>query len=151
MFGLRDIRTFMRTAGALRSSPKLRFLRGRGGGVSKRGWFQNYFGRAGKRLAAGTSAGGQSQDVSQAESCHELVLAALADARFHFRTVPSIAAETGVPESSVRSILEAHASDVRKVPLRDGNGNFLYTLRSRPRTAREILAETRASLAGSSE
>jgi hypothetical protein len=119
--------------------------------VLKRGWFQNYFGRAGKRLAAGTCAGGQRQDVSQTRTCQELVLAALADERFHFRTVPSIAAETGVPENSVRSILETHASGVRKVPLRDGKGNFLYTLRSRPRTAREILAETRASLAGSSK
>lgn len=117
----------------------------------KRGWLQNYFGRAGKKLAAGTSAGSQRQDISHTKACHDLVLAALADARFHFRTVPSIAAETGVPESSVRSILEQHANDVRKVPLRDGNGNFLYTLRSRPRTAREILAETRASLAGSTE
>ncbi len=117
----------------------------------KSGWFQNYFGRAGKRLAAGTSACGRNQELSQTKVCQDLVLAALADARFHFRTVPSIAAETGIPESSVRSILEAHANDVRKVPLRDGNGNFLYTLRSRPRTAREILAETRASLAGSTK
>jgi hypothetical protein len=119
--------------------------------VLKSGWFQNYFGRAGKRLAAGTSAGSQRQDLSQSKACHELVLAALADARFHFRTVPAIAAETGIPEVSVRSILAAHTEEVRKLPLRDGNGNFLYTLRSRPRTAREILAETRASLAGSTK
>jgi len=118
--------------------------------VSKSSWFQNYFGRAAKKLAAGTSAGSQQGTiVSVSKSCHELVLAALADARFHFRTVPSIAAETGISEASVRSILEAHPDDVRKAPLHDGNGNFLYTLRSRPRTAREILAETRASLAGS--
>jgi hypothetical protein len=117
----------------------------------KSGWFKNYFGRADKKLAAGTSAGSQTQDVSSSKSCHDLVLAALADTRFHFRTVPSIAAQTGIPEAAVRSILEAHACDVRKVPLRDGDGNFLYTLRSRPRTAREILAETRASLAGSTK
>lgn len=117
----------------------------------KSGWFQNYFGRAGKRLAAGTSGSGQGCDGASSKVCHDLVIAALADARFHFRTVPSIAAETGIPEVSVRSILEAHADEVRKVPLRDGNGNFLYTLRSRPRTAREILAETRASLAGSTK
>lgn len=117
----------------------------------KSGWFQNYFGRAGKRLAAGTSAGSQGCDGASSKARHELVLAALADARFHFRTIPAIAAETGIPEGFVRSILEAHADDVRKLPLRDGNGYFLYTLRSRPRTAREILAETRASLAGSTK
>ncbi|HEX3683086.1 MAG TPA: hypothetical protein VHU83_11145 [Bryobacteraceae bacterium] len=122
-----------------------------GGGVLRSGWFQSYFGRAGKRLAAGTSAGAQRQDLYQSKGCHDLVLTALADARFHFRTVPAIAAETGIPEASVRSILEAHPDEVRKLPLRDGNGHFLYTLRSRPRTAREILAETRASLAGSTK
>lgn len=117
----------------------------------KSGWFQNYFGRAAKRLAAGTAAGSPGQDASVAKTCQELVLAALADSRFHFRTVPSIAAETGLPELSVRSILEAHSEEVRKAPLHDRNGNFLYALRSRPRTAREILAETRASLAGTKD
>lgn len=116
----------------------------------KSGWFRNYFGKAGKRLAAGTSGGGQGCDGASTKACHDLVLAALADARFHFRTVSSIAAETRMAEAAVRSILEMHADEVRKAPLRDENGNLLYTLRSRPRTAREILAETQASLAGSS-
>lgn len=117
----------------------------------KSGWFRNYLGRAGKRRAAATFAGSQGRDCASSRTYEELVLGALADARFHFRTVPSIAAETGIPEVSVRAILEAHGGDVRKAPLHDEHGNFLYTLRSRPRTAREILAETRASLAGSSK
>ncbi|MBV9759707.1 MAG: hypothetical protein JO340_03995 [Acidobacteriaceae bacterium] len=118
--------------------------------MSKSGWLRNYFGRAGKRLAAGTAAGGPGCEGVSSKAHNDLVLAALADARFHFRTVPSIAAETGIPETWVRCILES-SEDVRKAPLCDESGNYLYTLRSRPRTAREILAETRASLAGSSK
>lgn len=113
-------------------------------------WFRKYFGRIGKKMAMGTSVGSQGADVYQ-KVCSELVLATLADERFHYRTVPNISAETGLPEASVQALLEQHKGEVRKVALHDGKGNFLYTLRSRSRTAREILAETRASLAGSSQ
>lgn len=116
----------------------------------KRGWF-GCFVKAGRKLAEGISGRTRRECACRNESRHEQVLAALADERYQFRTVPSISAETGIPEDSVRSILEAHAGDVRKAPLHDMKGNVLYTLRSRPRTAREILAETRASLAGSSK
>jgi hypothetical protein len=120
-----------------------------GGVVFKSSWFRKYFGNVGRRLAAGVSAAGSSQPASDPKVRAGLVLAALADERFHFRTVPTIAAETGIPETIVRSILEQHREEVRKVPLYDAGNSFLYTLRSRPRTAREILAETRAFLAGS--
>jgi hypothetical protein len=116
----------------------------------KGSWFRNYFGKASKKLAMGTSVGGPGCEEARSKTHHELVLLALADARFQFRTAPSIAAETGMTEMLVRCILESN-ENVRKAPLCDENGNFLYTLRSRPRTAREILAETRASLAGSSK
>lgn len=116
----------------------------------KGGWLRNYFGKAAKKAAAGTSAGSPGCEDAPVKANHELVLAALGDERFHFRTVPGIAVETGMTEMLVRCILESH-EDVRKAPLCDENGNYLYTLRSRPRTAREILAETRASLAGSSK
>jgi hypothetical protein len=119
-------------------------------GVLRRSWFLNYFAKFGKKLAAGMSAGSRTREVCQQETCDEQIMAALADARFQYRTIPGIAAEIGIPEATVRSILEARAGEVRKVSLHDGNGNVLYTLRSRPRSAREILAETRASLAGSS-
>jgi hypothetical protein len=118
--------------------------------VSGRGWFQNWLGSVGQKLAQWDSER-RRRCACENESRHEQVLAALADERYQFRTVPNIAAETGISEDSVRSILEAHAADVRKLALHDGKGNVLYTLRSRPRTAREILAETRASLAGSSK
>lgn len=78
-------------------------------------------------------------------------MSALSDERYAFRTAPSIAKETGLSESSVQSLLEEHTDAVRRAPLHDENGHPLYTLRCRPRTAREILAETRAFLAGSSK
>lgn len=116
----------------------------------RRSRFLKYFAKFSKKLAAAMAAGSQTREVCHKETCDGQVMAALADSRFQYRTIPGITAETGIPEATVRSILEARASAVRKVSLHDGSGNVLYTLRSRPRSAREILAETRASLAGSS-
>jgi hypothetical protein len=110
---------------------------------------QSYFRSLGKKTAAATSAGAQVQRGPAAAGNLNAVLEAITDQRFHFRTIPSIAAETGMPEREVRSILEKHTDEVRRAPLEDGKGNALYTHRSRPRTVREILAETRAFLKGS--
>lgn len=102
-------------------------------------------------MQVATSAGAQDTQPAGANVSTRAVLDAIVDRRFHFRTIPSIAAETGMPERSVRSILENHGHEVRRAPLEDGNGNALYTHRSRPRTVREILAETRAFLQGSQQ
>ena len=110
---------------------------------------QKYLRNLGKKAELATSAGAQERPARIANGGANAVLDAIVDQRFHFRTIPSIAAETGMPEKAVRSILEKHANEVRRAPLEDGNGNVLYTHRSRPRTVREILAETRAFLGGS--
>lgn len=110
---------------------------------------QSYFRNLGKKTALATSAGAQAQRASAVNPSVNAVLAAITDQRFHFRTIPSIAAQIGMGETEVRSILEKHTEQVRRAPLEDRNGNALYTHRSRPRTVREILAETREFLRGS--
>ena len=110
---------------------------------------QKYFRGLGKKSALATSVGARDGQAANPMAGTHAVLEALADRRFHFRTIPSIATETGMPEGTVRFILERHSDEARRAPLEDGKGNALYAHRLRPRTVREILAETRAFLGGS--
>ena len=110
---------------------------------------QKYFRSLGKKTTLAKSASAPERPEASSTPSANSVLGAIVDRRFHFRTIPSIAVETGMTERDIRSILEKHADEVRRAPLQDGKGNALYTHRSRPRTVREILAETRAFLEGS--
>jgi len=72
---------------------------------------------------------------------------ALADQRWDFRTVEGIARDTGLPESEVQKHLEANPSLFRQSYLNDDQGRKLYTLREKPDTVRERVAEIRGFLA----
>jgi hypothetical protein len=78
------------------------------------------------------------------ESEEKAVLAALEDPKWEFRTVDGIATTTGVSAAKVEDILNRRREWVRESNIRDEKGRRLFTLRSRPKTWREILAELRA-------
>ena len=67
------------------------------------------------------------------------VRAALDDREWDFRTADSIAGETGLAPEAVVRLLREHRSELRQLLLRDGRVG--YTLKSRPKTLREIFAE----------
>jgi hypothetical protein len=82
--------------------------------------------------------------TTSAVSDHDdMVLEALGDPRFDFRTVHGLAVELNLKESLVRSILERHKDAVRMSSATDNMGNALYTLRDRPVTTRERFATLR--------
>lgn len=74
---------------------------------------------------------------------------ALSDPKWDFRTVPGLAKATDLSEREVRALLTAHSDQVRQSAVPDRQGRALYTLRSRPKKIREILAEIRAYAAKS--
>ena len=67
------------------------------------------------------------------------VQAALDDREWDFRTVDGIAGETGLTPDAVVRLLGEHRSELRQILLRDGR--IGYTLKSRPKTLREVFAE----------
>ena len=79
----------------------------------------------------------------------DAVLAELSDTRYDFRTIDGIAHARELTPESVALALKDLADVVRESPVPDAKGNALYTLRSRPRSTREVISETRAFLAGS--
>ena len=74
---------------------------------------------------------------------------ALADPKWDFRTIPGLAKAASLSEEEVQALLEAHSEQVRQSAVPDRHGRALYTLRSRPKKVREILAEIRAYAAKS--
>lgn len=66
------------------------------------------------------------------------VLAALADPRWDFRTIGGIARVTGLDPGRVEHLIRRHRSEVRQTLSRDRE---IYTLGSRPRKLREIVAD----------
>ena len=67
------------------------------------------------------------------------VHAALANPKWDFRTIGGVARETGLDEESVERLIGQHGSEVRQTLSRERQ--IIYTLRSRPKKLREILAE----------
>ena len=67
------------------------------------------------------------------------VQAALDDREWDFRTVDGIAGATGLAPDAVVRLLGEHRSELRQILLRDGR--IGYTLKSRPKTLREVFAE----------
>ncbi len=61
----------------------------------------------------------------------KLVLQALADEKWDFRTIDGLAKETDLPADQIRRILGAYPELVRRSPVRDRLGRSLYTLKSR--------------------
>lgn len=69
------------------------------------------------------------------------VRSALSDPRWDFRTVRGIVKDTGLSEGLVRQLLDEHRSEVRQTVSRDRRR--VYTLNSRPRKIREVVADLR--------
>ena len=67
------------------------------------------------------------------------VHAALADPRWDFRTIRGIARVTRLDPGRVEYLIRRHRSEVRQTLSR--NREILYTLRSRPKKLREIVAD----------
>ncbi len=76
-----------------------------------------------------------------------LVLGAIADPRWTFRTVESLATELAVAPEEIQKILESHPDTVRRSVLHDRSGRELYARRSRTPTLRERLEQLRWILA----
>jgi hypothetical protein len=85
------------------------------------------------------------QDVDL-DSTARRVIEALADERFDFRTIQGLSEAVGLPEATVQHVLEDHDDLVRVSAAPGSNGEALYTLRSRPVTARESLAVAQTAL-----
>ena len=67
------------------------------------------------------------------------VHAALSDPTWDFRSVKGISRATGLDSECVQRLLDEHPSEVRQTWSR--KRHRIYTLRSRPRRVREILAD----------
>lgn len=75
------------------------------------------------------------------------IQAALASEHWDFRTVGGIARDTGLPPTEVERVLEDHPNMFRRSYLRDDQGHAVYTLRGKPATVRERIAELRDFIA----
>ena len=64
---------------------------------------------------------------------------ALDDPKWDFRTVAGIARETGLDPERVKRLLDRHRSEIRQTLSRDRK--MIYTLKSRPRKLREVIAD----------
>lgn len=64
---------------------------------------------------------------------------ALKDSRWDFRTIGGISRQTGLERDRVMELIEQHRSEVRQTVSRKREA--LYTLASRPRKIREIMAD----------
>ena|SRR5436190_10098079 len=75
-----------------------------------------------------------------------LVLEALSDERWDFRTIAGIARETGLSEDTVAEILD-QSEYVRLSGAPGADGSKLFTLKSQPVSPREGLAASQAVIA----
>lgn len=83
------------------------------------------------------------------DAATNLVLFAISDPRWDFRTIGSLSRQTGFQESEVEDILKTHPKQFRSALVPDADGNMLFTLRSRPVSFRERLARLRFFVAKS--
>jgi hypothetical protein len=91
----------------------------------------------------------QSELGKLASPTAKLVLEALADEKWDFRTSAGISKETGLPEDQVLGVLGEFPGLVRRSPVRDRLGRALYTLRSRKMKYSEVMSFIRLLLAKS--
>ena len=94
----------------------------------------------------GVSAGREAAVVADVPPGEEWgkVEKALQDPRWDFRTVNGIAKETHLSPRLVKRLLRTNESQLRRRILRRGQGEFIYTLKARPKKLREILFELQA-------
>ena len=64
---------------------------------------------------------------------------ALDDPRWDFRTVEGIARDTGLDPERIERLLDRHRPETRQTLTR--NRKKMYTLKSRPRKLREVIAD----------
>lgn len=67
------------------------------------------------------------------------IYSALEDPKWAFRTVEGIATDTGLDPKCVERLLDQHRSEIRQRMSRDRR--IIYTLKSRPKKMREIIAD----------
>lgn len=75
-----------------------------------------------------------------------LVLQALADEKWDFRTIDGIAKETKLPSDQIERILQSFPEFIRRSPVRDRLGRSIYTLKSRGMKGNETKALLRLFL-----
>lgn len=71
------------------------------------------------------------------------VFEALSDPHWDFRTIDGISKATRLTREQVTTVLEKYPALVRRSLVPDREGRALFTLRSRPISAQERLAEAR--------
>lgn len=81
---------------------------------------------------------------AEANKVKEIVLHALGDPRWQFRTIGGIARETGLEPHDIRQVLESNPDLVRRPIVPDPEGRELYTLASKPPSRKERYARLRA-------
>ena len=87
------------------------------------------------------------EDIS--DPTERQVFGALANPAWDFRTIAGLAKETKISEDEVRAILNKYPNLVRKSAVPDLGGRELFTLTTRPVSAKETLALVRNFLAKS--
>ena len=78
------------------------------------------------------------RDLPMPDDMETVIVAALRDERWEYRTVEGIAKETGLPEEGVRDFLESRREIVWKSSLPDKKGRDLYTLQNRHSQSKEF-------------
>jgi hypothetical protein len=71
------------------------------------------------------------------------IFEALSDARGDFRTAEGLARATGLTAANILAVIKKYPHLIRRSIVPDNHGRALYTLRSRPVSIRERLAEAR--------
>jgi hypothetical protein len=87
--------------------------------------------------------------LSDIEEHWESVEKALENPNWDFRTIDGLAEDTGLPPDEIRALINSHSDRVRVSNVPDTQGRVLYTLASKPISARELLATVRAFAAKS--
>jgi hypothetical protein len=72
------------------------------------------------------------------------VFEALSDEKWDFRTVEGIATSTGLPKDEIRAVLMKYPDFVRVSSVKDNKNRTLYTIKSKPTSIQETLAEWRS-------
>lgn len=79
--------------------------------------------------------------INLQENAWRLILAALEDEHWEFRSVEGIASETGLDQRIVREQIELHKDEVRCSLVKDTEGRELYTAKHRKVGWRELLRD----------
>lgn len=79
------------------------------------------------------------RDAGPEDERWPVVLAALQDGAWDFRTVEGIANDAQLPSETVERLLQEHRSKLHKRKARDGR--TIYRLKSKPASVREIVAD----------